>query len=131
MQAWDGHLDGIIDRDLPENGHWRVKFEFCMPGQRSVMAQCRQVFCQNLNKAWNIEVNINGVTQTLVVVHSLSEHKEEEEIIMNGQRLTFHFQLHSSKGVRQIHPFLTAAEVLLMRDRLPPPEVPWARGYVT
>jgi len=110
--------------DLPVDGHWRVRFAFYVPAF-SHGALPESVFpSEALEPVSNqdfIDVEINGVTQTLTAEHSLEGHKEEVEIIMDGQRAMYTFSFHSSKGVRQLHPFITSGEITLIRDRLPPP----------
>ena len=117
-------LASVDSPDLPVDGHWRVRFAFYTPAfdHGAVMGS---VFPEQSLAPGSpedaIDVNINGQMQTLVAQRSLAGHKEEVEIIMDGQRMLFSFKFRSSKGVKQLHPFITAGEIALIKDRLPPP----------
>jgi hypothetical protein len=118
------HLLIPLITDLPVDGHWRVRFAFFVPGF-DTGAVLGSVFPDEGlapgSPEDSIEVNINGQTQTLVAKQDLRGHKEEVEIVMDGQRMLYTFNFRSSKGVGQLHPFITAAEIALIKDRLPSP----------
>ncbi len=106
------------------NGHWRVRFAFFVPAFSGGAVPTAIFPSEGLGRSDpqdSIEVEINGVQQTLTAVPSLQGHKEEVEILIDGQRAIYRFTFHSSKGVRQLHPFITAGEFSLIRDRFPPP----------
>jgi hypothetical protein len=105
-------------------GQWRVRFAFFVPAYSS-RTEPTAIFPEEglgpSDPQDSIEVEINGVQQTLTAVPSLQGHKEEVEILIDGQRAIYSFTFRSSKGVRQLHPFITAGEISLIRDRFPPP----------
>ncbi len=126
----EGNLVGFID--LPVNGQWRVRFAFFVPALASVVSEA--IFplegIDAVSPDDSVEVTINGVVKTLTAEISLRGHKKEVEMLIDGQRLLYVFKFKSSKGVVQLHPFVTAAEISLVRDRNPSPAGPGPIGTI-
>lgn len=110
--------------DMPLDGRWLVKFDFFVP-KYDKAAHPESIFPSEAIGAVSnedvIEVYINGVKKTLQTNSDLAGHKQAIEFEVEGQVLEYRFDFLSPTVPTYTHPFITAAEISLVRDRNPSP----------
>jgi hypothetical protein len=116
--AEDSFLQGHIN--LPVDGRWLVSFDFYVP-KFDAGSSPFSIFPEEAIGAVSeedvIDCTINGVQKTLTTSQELSGHKQALQFEIEGQVLDYHFTFHSPTIPAFTHPFVTAAEVSLLRDR--------------
>jgi hypothetical protein len=113
-----GFLEGHYN--LPVDGRWKVAFDFFVPKYDGGNA-AESIFPNEAISAVSaddaIDCNINGVLKTLKSSADLAGHKQSLEFEVEGQVLTYRFDFLSPSVPSFAHPFITAAEITLIRDR--------------
>jgi len=113
-----GFLEGHYN--LPVDGRWKVAFDFFVPKYDGGSA-AESIFPNEAISAVSaddaIDCNINGVLKTLKSSADLAGHKQSLEFEVEGQVLTYRFDFLSPSVPSFAHPFITAAEITLIRDR--------------
>ena len=117
-----GFLEGRYN--LPVDGRWLVAFDFFVPNYDASSAP-ESIFPSEAISAVSaddvIHCNINGVEKTLTSSADLRGHKQAIEFEVEGQVLSYRFDFTSPNVPSFAHPFITAAEITLIRDRNAPP----------
>jgi len=119
-----GFLQGSYN--LPVDGRWMVRFDFYVPkfdAGKSPDSIFPEESISAVSEENVIDCNINGVLKTLQSSAGLAGHKQALEFEVEGQVLEYHFDFLSPDIPSYSHPFITAAEITLLRDRntAPPP----------